>query len=396
MREFQNPVPSRRPLRSQRGGTLPGLPERIITACNRENPADKVLREQLKAERDILPGDARAISQTVFNYFRWHGWLDLNVPLSLQIRKTRELAANFIENPESFSDASLIERALPRWLGEEMEITPAWARAIQAEPPLWLRAKPGQGRALCDKLGAAKLEKTLLPDAIHYKGEQDLYQRPEFHAGEFEIQDIASQAVGWFSAPQPGETWWDACAGEGGKTMHLSALMQNRGLIWASDRAEWRLKNLKRRAARAQVFNFRAAPWNGGAKPPTKTRFDGVLVDAPCSGTGTWQRNPHARWTTTLQDVQELSAIQKQLLAHAAPSIKPGGKLIFSVCTLTRSETAEVVADFTAKFANEFEPMELPKISPSPSLQASAATIYIWPQDLGGNGMFIAGWRRKK
>ena len=396
MREFQNPVPSRRPLRSQRGGTLPGLPERIITACNRENPADKVLREQLKAEREILPGDARAISQTVFNYFRWHGWLDLNVPLSLQIRKTRELAANFVENPESFSDASLVERAVPRWLGEEMEITPAWARAIQAEPPLWLRAKPGQGRALCDKLGAAKLEKTLLPDAIHYKGEQDLYQRPEFHAGEFEIQDIASQAVGWFSAPQPGEAWWDACAGEGGKTLHLSALMQNRGLIWASDRAEWRLKNLKRRAARAQVFNFRATPWNGGAKPPTKTRFDGVLVDAPCSGTGTWQRNPHARWTTTLQDVQELAAIQKQLLAHAAPNIKPGGKLIFSVCTLTRSETAEVVADFTAKFANEFEPMDLPKISASPSLQASAATIWIWPQDLGGNGMFIAGWRRKK
>ena len=396
MREFQNPVPSRRPLRSQRGGTLPGLPERIITACNRDNPADQVLREQLKAERDILPGDARAISQTVFNYFRWHGWLDLNVPLSLQIRKTRELAANFVENPESFSDASLVERAVPRWLGEEMEITPAWARAIQAEPPLWLRAKPGQGRALCDKLGAAKLEKTLLPDAIHYKGEQDLYQRPEFHAGEFEIQDIASQAVGWFSAPQPGEAWWDACAGEGGKTLHLSALMQNRGLIWASDRAEWRLKNLKRRAARAQVFNFRATPWNGGAKPPTKTRFDGVLVDAPCSGTGTWQRNPHARWTTTLQDVQELAAIQKQLLAHAAPNIKPGGKLIFSVCTLTRSETAEVVADFTAKFANEFEPMDLPKISASPSLQASAATIWIWPQDLGGNGMFIAGWRRKK
>jgi 16S rRNA (cytosine967-C5)-methyltransferase len=324
---------ARRPALLQLGGPTPGLPERIIGACSAEQPADKVLREHLKAERDIMPSDARAVSLSVFNYFRWRGWLDLDAPLNLQIRKARELATNFAADPHSFSDASLVERVAPNWIAEEMEIKPAWARAIQAEPKLWLRAKPGQGRALCEKLGAAKLEKTLLPDAILYKGEEDLFKRPEFHAGEFEIQDIASQAVGWLCAPQPGETWWDACAGEGGKTLHLSALMQNKGLIWASDRAEWRLKNLKRRAARAQVFNFRAAPWDGSARLPTKTKFDGVLVDAPCSGVGTWQRNPHARWTTTLTDVRELAAIQKQLLANAASSVKPGGKLIFAVCT---------------------------------------------------------------
>jgi 16S rRNA (cytosine967-C5)-methyltransferase len=379
-----------------RGAPQPGLPERIIAACSRENPADRALRELLKEERDILPSDARAVAQTVFNYFRWRGWLDLDAPLNLQLRKARELAANFAADPNSFSDASLVERVAPNWIAEEMEITPAWARAIQAEPKLWLRAKPGQGRALCEKLGAAKLEKTLLPDAILYKGEEDLFKRPEFHAGEFEIQDIASQAVGWLCAPKPGETWWDACAGEGGKTLHLSALMQNKGLIWASDRAEWRLKNLKRRAARAQVFNFRAAPWDGSARLPTKTKFDGVLVDAPCSGVGTWQRNPHARWTTTLQDVQELAAIQKQLLANAASSVKPGGKLIFAVCTLTRAETTELVADFNAKFAADFEPLVLPPISESQSLLTSVPTKFIWPQELDGNGMFIAGWRRKK
>jgi 16S rRNA (cytosine967-C5)-methyltransferase len=386
---------ARRPALLQRGGPTPGLPERIIGACSAEQPADKVLREHLKAERDIMPSDARAVSLSVFNYFRWRGWLDLDAPLNLQIRKARELATNFAADPHSFSDASLVERVAPNWIAEEMEIKPAWARAIQAEPKLWLRAKPGQGRALCEKLGAAKLEKTLLPDAILYKGEEDLFKRPEFHAGEFEIQDIASQAVGWLCAPQPGETWWDACAGEGGKTLHLSALMQNKGLIWASDRAEWRLKNLKRRAARAQVFNFRAAPWDGSARLPTKTKFDGVLVDAPCSGVGTWQRNPHARWTTTLTDVRELAAIQRQLLAHAASSVKPGGKLIFAVCTLTRSETTEVVADFNAKFAADFEPLVLPPISETQSLLTSAPAKFIWPQELGGNGMFIAGWRRK-
>lgn len=394
MSDFRKPAPSRGPQRPLRRGMQPGLPERIIAACGPENPADKVLREHLKAERDILPSDARAVSQTVFKYFRWRGWLDSNAPLNLQIRKARELAANFSADPNSFSDATLMERVAPAWLSEEMEITPAWTRAIQAEPKLWLRAKPGQGRALCEKLGAAKLEKTILPDAIHYKGEEDLFKREEFHTGEFEIQDIASQAVGWLCAPKPGETWWDTCAGEGGKTLHLSALMQNKGLIWSSDRAEWRLKNLKRRAARAQVFNFRTAPWDGGAKLPTKTKFDGVLVDAPCSGVGTWQRNPHARWTTTLQDVKELAMIQKQLLANVAPSLKPGGKLIFAVCTLTRSETMEVVADFNSRFATEFEPMLLPeKICGG---LPTAAAVTILPQDLGGNGMFIAGWRRVK
>ena len=394
MNRENSSTPGRRPA-LRKTAAEPGLPERIIRACSRENPADRVLREHLKAERDILPGDARAVSQTVFNYFRWRGWLNLETPLNLQIRKARELAAHFKEDPASFSDASLVERVAPDWLRAEMEITPAWARAIQSEPRLWLRARPGQGPALVEKLGAAKLEKMLLPDAIHYKGEEDLFKREEFHAGGFEIQDIASQAVGWFCAPQPGETWWDACAGEGGKTLHLSALMQNKGLIWSSDRADWRLKNLKRRAARAQVFNFRAATWDGGAKLPTKTKFDGVLMDAPCSGVGTWQRNPHARWTTTPQDVKELAALQKQLLAYVAPSLKPGGKLIYSVCSLARSETEDVAADFNTKFRAEFEPMGLPHISECHSLLTSAPAITIWPQDLGSNGMFVAGWRRK-
>src|SRR4029077_5055580 len=135
-------------------------------------------------------------------------------------------------------------------------------------------------------------------------------------------------------APEPAQTVWDACAGEGGKTLHLSDLMQNKGLIWASDRAEWRLQILKRRAARAGVFNYRPKLWNGGPKLPTKTLFDIVLLDAPCSGIGTWQRNPHGRWTTTPDDIYELAELQSRLLSPAAAAVNPGGKLIYSACTL--------------------------------------------------------------
>ena len=135
--------------------------------------------------------------------------------------------------------------------------------------------------------------------------------------------------------------------------------------------------------------------WDGGAKLPTKTKFDGVLVDAPCSGIGTWQRNPQARWTTTPEDVRELSEIQRRLLTHVAPGVKPGGKLIFSVCTLSRAETTEVAEAFNAG-QPDFEPLTFPEIKFNGRVVPGAASFTIWPPDLDGNGMFVAGWRRKK
>jgi len=347
-----------------------------------------------------MPADARDISRAVFAYYRWRGWLDRSPPIAAQVSQSLELARRFAETPGSFPDAELITRAVPAWAQEEMEITADWARSIQEEPVLWLRAKQGQGEALARKLGsgavyapaaATESGEATLPDALLYEGELDLFRTPEFQAGEFEIQDISSQAVGRLCDPKPGEMWWDACAGEGGKLLHLSDLMQNKGLIWASDRADWRLKKLKLRAARAKCFNYRSVPWDGGAKLPTKTKFDGVLMDAPCSNIGTWQRNPHARWTTTPQDVRELADVQQRLLAHAARAVKPGGRLIYSVCTLTRAETSAVAAAFEGKFP-DFAP--LPLANPFDPAVTPAPRLCLWPQQSGGNGMFIAAWRR--
>ena len=366
----------------------------MVSKSSLENPADVVLREALASRRQPTDKDMRETSRAVFNYYRWLGWLETDRPLNAQIEYALKVAEMFANKPKSFADEKLVANVAPAWVREQVDVSPAWVRAIQGEPKLWLRARRGQGATLVGKLGAAKT--AVLPDAVQYKGEEDLFRRAEFHAGEFEIQDISSQAVGWLCAPKPGETWWDACSGQGGKLLHLSDLMENKGLIWASDRAEWRLQKLKRRTGRAQVFNYRAALWDGGAKLPTKTKFDGVLVDAPCSGVGTWQRNPHARWTTTLQDVQELADVQKKLLAHAAPSVKPGGKLIYAVCTLTQAETAGVVEHFNQS-QPEFEPLvlELATGDNSARLLSPSAALTIWPQDLGGNGMFVAAWRRK-
>ena len=369
----------------------------VIRSTSRDKPADATLREVLKQARNLAPFDATEVSKTVFTYYRWHGWLrDERGGVEAKMRLALRLADRFRTNPTSVPMAELRAKAVPAWTAEQMEVRDEWLGSLQREPKLWLRAKRGQAAGLAEKLRQAGTRPApAWSDALIYEGETDLFKTPEFQAGEFEIQDISSQAVGVICDPQPGETWWDACAGEGGKLLHLSDRMQNKGLIWASDRAAWRLQKLKRRTARAKAFNYRAAFWDGGAKLPTKTRFDGVLVDAPCSGVGTWQRNPHARWTTEPKDVRELAEVQKRLLAQVAASVKPGGKLIYSVCTLTRAETIEVEAHFN-RAQTEFEPMRLPDLQADDRRSAKTAARTLWPSDLGGNGMFIAGWRRKQ
>jgi 16S rRNA (cytosine967-C5)-methyltransferase len=363
----------------------------VIAQSDREHPADGVLRKELKVAKGISREEGRAVSRAVFAYYRWLGWLDHKEAIEKQIEEAVNRNRAFQNNSNNIS-APELERAIPGWVKAQVKVSPEWLRALQLEPQLWLRARSGTGRALAERLGECWVAGDgLLADALRYEGREDLFRTAEFHGGEFELQDLSSQAVGWLCHPQPGETWWDACAGEGGKMLHLCDLMHGNGLVWASDRAEWRLQKLKRRAARAKAFNYRAVLWNGGAKLPTKTKFDGILVDAPCSGMGTWQRNPQARWTTTPQDVAELSAVQTALLANVIAALKPGGRLIYSVCTLTEAETVGVAETIARRFP---ELKRLNFSNPFRPEEAAADRLLLWPQTAGGNGMFICGWTR--
>jgi 16S rRNA (cytosine967-C5)-methyltransferase len=367
---------------------------RIIERVTPELPADAVLREALSGRETLEPSEKRAVARLVFAYYRWLGWLDAREALPRRLAAARELQARFDREPGSFKSEALLARAVPGWVAGEIAPVPeAWLRKLQHEPALWIRAQAAFARALPRALGACTAADLGLfgvaladrpPTALRYDGPTDLFRTDEFRQGLFEIQDLASQLVGYACDPRPGETWWDACAGEGGKTLHLGDLMNNRGLIWCSDRSPRRLATLRKRAARARLFNYRAVNWNGGPFLPTKTRFDGILVDAPCSGVGTWQRNPHARWTTSAEDVRELAGLQLQLLEHVAPAVKPGGKLVYAVCTLTRSETTAIADAFSSRH---------PEFAPLPVL-AGAPTRFLWPQDLDANGMFVAAWTR--
>ena len=322
--------------------------------------------------------------------FNWKG-VDYLTTLSHLRLAWSDDGERFTADPKSIKAETLAALAVPRWLASEMELTPEYLRQLQRDPALWIRARPGTAAALAKSLFAC--ERTdYAPDALRFTGTQDLFRTEQFTSGQFEIQDLASQLVGLACAPKPGETWWDTCAGEGGKTLHLADLMANKGLIWATDRHPKRLDTLKRRAGRAKLFNYRTALWDGGTHLPTKTKFDGILVDAPCSGVGTWSRNPHARWATSPDDVRELAVTQRALLEAVAGSLKPGGRLIYSVCTLTRSETTAIADAFTLAHP-ELEPLPLP-IAPSGSSDPSR--VMLWPQEINANGMFVAGWRLKK
>ena len=376
--------------------------------------ADVALRETLRRTRHhSAPALRRAVSRAVFGHFRWRQWLDPRQPLGRQLDEALRLQERFNREPSLFKPETLAARVVPPWCsgaiawpeaageaaagGAPRPAETAWHRQLQREPVLWLRPQAAAAatvaRALGDCAPAALPGEAGRPAAaFRYDGELDLFTTPAFRAGEFEIQDLASQLVGLACAPRPGETWWDACAGEGGKTLHLADLMQNKGLIWASDRSARRLARLKERAARARVFNYRAAGWDG-VRLPTRTRFDGILLDAPCSGLGTWQRNPHARWTTGLDDVRELAGSQARLLERVAGSLRPGGRLVYAVCTLTRTETTDVARAF-GEAHPDFEP-----VAPWPGaggpLGSAAGPAFLWPQEWNANGMFVAVWRKR-
>ena len=376
----------------------------VIAQVSPDTPADFVLRREIGTDPDLDSVEKRALTGAVFAFFRWFAWLDTTDALPRRVLAALDLQKRFDADPAAIKPEALAALALPPWALASLDFpTPearlAYLRQLQRPPALWIRPQREFAASIARALRhttppevrAANFKLTPSPasTALRYTGPSDLFKAEEFKKGLFEIQDLASQIVGHACAPLPTETWWDACCGEGGKTLHLSDLMGNKGVIWATDRHTGRLATLRKRAGRAQAFNYRAVTWNGGPFLPTKTKFDGILVDAPCSGVGTWQRNPHARWTLTETDIRELAAIQLQLLENTHKALKPGGRLVYAVCTITRQETTEVVRAFSAAH---------PELEPWPLLEQTtpaADGLFLWPHELDANGMFLAAWRKK-
>jgi 16S rRNA (cytosine967-C5)-methyltransferase len=171
---------------------------------------------------------------------------------------------------------------------------------------------------------------------------------PAFREGWFQVQDEAAQLVGELAAPQPGEAVLDACAGLGGKTGHLAQLMGNRGTLVAADLTAGKLESLAAEMRRLGVGIVKplAVDWQSGPGALGARQFDRVLVDAPCSGLGVIRRHPDAKWNADKRQLGAFGARQGDLLERLAACVRPGGLLIYAVCSLEPEETRDVLDAF--------------------------------------------------
>ena len=191
-----------------------------------------------------------------------------------------------------------------------------------------------------------------IPGALRSQARFAAHATDAFKEGMYEMQDAGSQLLALSVAAKPGDKVIDFCAGAGGKTLAIAAQMKNKGRIFALDVAESRLKQLKPRLARAGVDNVMTRLISSENDPWLKRHretADWVLVDAPCSGSGTWRRNPDLKWRFNPQDLNEIVALQARIIDSAAKLVKPGGRLVYATCSIYRQENHAQVTDFLRK-----------------------------------------------
>jgi 16S rRNA (cytosine967-C5)-methyltransferase len=237
----------------------------------------------------------------------------------------------------------------------------------------------------------------LSPFGLHLKRRTNLFQLQAFRDGFFEVQDEGSQLLSLLVDPKPGSKVVDACAGAGGKALAMAAVMKNRGEIFALDVHSFRLEELKKRIRRSGVDSIRTRVIREGeTQEGLVGAADYVLIDAPCSGTGTIRRNPGMKWSVTEQMISELQQKQGSILSLNAQYVKPGGRLIYATCSLMKRENEEVVERFMSEHP-EFELIPPAAILERYGLARLANNKYfqLLPHRYNTDGFFAAIMKRK-
>jgi 16S rRNA (cytosine967-C5)-methyltransferase len=251
---------------------------------------------------------------------------------------------------------------VPEWIASHLaeSFGEGWveeARALSGRPPLDLRVntlKSTRDRML-RSLDHLKPDETLLiANGIRFPaGERDsrtpnVQIEEGYLTGGFEVQDFGSQIVAELAGGKPNEQVLDLCAGAGGKTLAMAAAMQNRGQIFAYDSDRARLAPIYDRLKRNGVRNVQVRPPKPGALDDLVGKLDRVVIDAPCTGTGTWRRQPTAKWKLTPEQLAQRVEEQRQILAEGARYVKPGGHLVYITCSVLPEENQRQAADFLA------------------------------------------------
>lgn len=235
-----------------------------------------------------------------------------------------------------------------------------------------------------------------LPDSIRIVGlRQDIAQLGIFTEGLVQVQDEASQLVANLLAPGPGDRVLDLCAGFGGKATQFGIMMRNEGDILAVEQSAWKLEELRENAARQGVGIIETRAGAVQELPFEELgRFDRVFLDAPCTGFGSLRRNPDIKWRRHRKDPIRFARLQKELLAHAARFVKPGGVLVYATCTIFKEENEEVAEHFSS-IHPDFQLEPAADLLP-PHCRSLAAGPFFrsWPHQHDIDGFFAARWRK--
>ncbi len=275
-----------------------------------------------------------------------------NVPEKLKIIKS--LHSSF-HAEKIFSFSSLVSPLLNKELFVESFLT---------QPKVWLRVKPGMLAIVMAELLQLNIKAETFenyPNAIALPAGTAVHETESFTKGNFEIQDLSSQRTGEYFKPQPGDNWYDCCAASGGKSLLLRSILGDVQLT-VSDNREHSLKNLSERFRKAGLKKYKAVTVdleNGLPSEIGESQFDGIIADVPCSGSGTWSRNPEQMQTFKEQLLNDFSIRQKKIIKAITPSLKNGKPLIYITCSVFEKENEAIVKYAVDELGFVLESMQL-------------------------------------
>jgi 16S rRNA (cytosine967-C5)-methyltransferase len=405
---------------------LDAATEALTLALRFDRPADAVLHEYFRARRALGARDREFVADTVYGVLRRKRSLEFFAPAAtpreliifylikinnLSIRELSSLLTTAEQDKAAGVKAAdtdgmplAVRAELPDWIAErlgravpETEILEV-ARGLNQPAPLDLRVntlRATREEALRE-FAAAGIEAAPTPHSpvgVRVKGRPAINRLELFTSGAIEVQDEGSQLLGYLLAPRRSDLVVDFCAGAGGKSLMLGALMDSRGRIYAFDVKSARLARLKPRLKRSGLSNLHAQTIAGENDARVKRlagKIDRVLVDAPCSGLGTLRRNPDLKWRQSPRSVDELKAKQAAILRAAARLLKPGGRLVYATCSLLPEENEDIVMAFLGEVAG-FRQVNSAEVLRDARIPLDTGLFFrLFPHRHGTDGFFAA------
>jgi 16S rRNA (cytosine967-C5)-methyltransferase len=409
------------------GARLSAAIEVLDRIASSRQPADQVLKAWGVRNRYAGSGDRRAIADRVYACLREQGGQGAGrrmvlASLGLPLPEIEALFSGERHAPAALTDeerewlAGLsAEPALPGFI--QSELRRAFGDDWSEEADALLRSRAPLGL----RVNTLKSDVQAVAEAVFEHGYPfeaarmsavglrvqpgaDVQAFDLFEAGAFEVQDEGSQVAAWLAGAKPGETVVDYCAGGGGKTLALGQAMQGQGELIACDLDPRRLDAIRPRLERAGVKAQLRRLDQPGAMADLAGKADRVLVDAPCSGSGTWRRRPEEAWRITEGEVRRLHAVQLEVLSQASALVKPGGRLAYVTCSVLPAENGDVADEFAAAHG-DFRPAPLDEAAKTglltdfararlAELSAGGHTVQLSPRRTDTDGFFIALFER--